>query len=386
MDNNIMRTQDLDISDLNLQEEDEKILNAVEKLNSSKKDNIIDNDNLTEDTFENLESIDTNNSINSNSNNDLQDNDIVDKQNNNETEQNTNEDDINEEEQDNNEKEEDSNEEDNNEIKENEIDANEEKDNEIEEKEEDNNEEDINLDDIQNHVLNLNTSSSDNKEEILKVLAKAGITANISIKTSKQRITDKLIYEDENDKTMATCRANPMHVFNITELNEEDQKRVKKHGLCLHCLNILEQANEIKQAIGQIRLSNNSSSNSSTAKGISAGQQIRKMFTNAISQYSDKDIMNFTDKNYSLQHFKLAYPLLLDITGKSAAEIKILKLDKKGHPRYSPRIYTINNKQYLMTNDLYSKNLEKFKETFKALNFITEEDEEDNNEDINNEE
>lgn len=372
MDNNIMRTQDLDISDLNSQEEDEKILNAVEQLNSSKKDN----DNPTEDTFENLESIDTNNSINFNSNNDLQDNDIIDEQNNNEID----EDEIKDNEEDNEEENNDekNNEEIDNEIKDNEIDSNEEQNNE--DTNEDTNEDDINLDDIQNHVLNLNTSSSDNKEEILKVLAKAGITANISIKTPKQRIVDKLIYEDENDKTMATCRANSMHVFDITELSEEDQKRVKKHGLCLHCLNILEQANEIKQAIGQIRLSNNnSSSNSSVTKGISAGQQIRKMFTNAISQYSDKDIMNFTDKNYSLQYFKLAYPLLLDITGKSAAEIKILKLDKKGHPRYSPRIYTINNKQYLMTNDLYSKNLEKFKETFKALNFITEEDEDNNN-------
>ena len=354
-----INTQDLNLSDLELQDDDKAILSQIDDniiSNDSQSDtiDINDNENYTEINNDNNEENniieEDNANINENINNDNKedieflDNNIVE----NEEEENINKENIDKDNNedieflDNNITEENNNEEvlDNNIIHEDIIDIND---------EEDNNDEDINLDAIQNKILTLNASSSDNKKEILKVLAKAGITANISIKTtaSSNRVHDKLLYEDENDKTLATCRANSMHVFDITELTEEEQKEAKKYGLCKHCLNILQQANEIKQAIGQVRLSSNKSSTTSNInKGISAGQQIRKMFTNAISLYSDKDLMNFTDKTYSLQYFKLAYPLLLDITNKTAAEIKILKLDKKGHPRYSPRIYSINNHQF----------------------------------------
>lgn len=218
------------------------------------------------------------------------------------------------------------------------------------------------------NIINKDKNKDLDQEQLKKILASAGIQINISPKKSK--INDKLIYEDD-DKNIASCQFDHSHKFDITTLTADEQEKVKKYGICLNCLHILEEAEKIKQSIGKVKTTTTSSR---VAGQISAGQQIRNMLVQAIPNIKSEHLMNFTDKNYSLQNFKLAYPLLLDITNKDNSTIKQLKNDKKGHARYSPKIYHIDNRQFLMTNDLYDKNLEKVKNTFLNLGLIEEEE------------
>ena len=97
------------------------------------------------------------------------------------------------------------------------------------------------------------------------------------------------------------------------------------------------------------------------------GFQIRELVKGPVDKLDKKTLKKLQDAEFCKTNFKLQYALLLDITGKAEDEIKVLRKDQKGHVRYSPQIYTINKRSYLMTNDLYSKNLTPIQEFFAKL-------------------
>ena len=230
-----------------------------------------------------------------------------------------------------------------------------------------------------NETINNNTTNTNNttaamalkisgitQEQLLQILKNAGVdTTQVNITTKEvktPKINDKLTYTDDS-KTFAICTANHEHVFNINELDEATKIESMKSGLCPHCLNIMKQAAEIKAASG-FRTRTVTSNKPSAEK---PGFQIREILKANLNNINDELLAQLQDKDFSRSNFKLAYPMLLNITGMSAEEIKIARKDAKQHDRYSPQVYTINGQQFLLTNDLYGKNLEPIANFFNKL-------------------
>lgn len=216
-------------------------------------------------------------------------------------------------------------------------------------------------------MANVNTSSIKvsgiSQEQLMQLLANAGITdAQVTAAIRKPKVVDYLTYTDET-KTMAVCKANPNHVFNVMELDEETHTAVMKSGLCPDCLAIMKQAAEIKAASG-FRTRAATDNRPSADK---PGFQIREIVKNNLSNLDDETLAKLQDKQFSKEHFKLAYAMLLDITGMSNDEIKVARMVGK-HARYAPAVYTVGDKQFMLTNDLYAKNLQPIKEFFEAFN------------------
>ena len=47
--------------------------------------------------------------------------------------------------------------------------------------------------------------------------------------------------------------------------------------------------------------------------------------------------------------------------------------DNKGRSRYSPQVYEFEDRQFVLTNDLYAKNVEKVRNLFTKLGLISAE-------------
>ena len=194
--------------------------------------------------------------------------------------------------------------------------------------------------------------------EILQQFATAqGMELTISNKKSKN--ADHLDYIDD---THAICSADKNHQFDISILDNNILQKCKQTGLCPNCLEILDQATQIKQHMVRTRrFVNNQPSEEK------AGYQIRQILKNNINNINDDLLINLQEHDFCKNQFKLSYPMLLDITNKSTEEVKILRKDQKGYTRYSPQEYIINDGKYLLTNNLYPKNLNLIKNYFDQL-------------------
>ena len=184
-------------------------------------------------------------------------------------------------------------------------------------------------------------------------------------KQQKVKEIDHLNYTSE-DKKIAICLAHEEHQFNIDEINDEELKiKCKRTGLCPKCLSILDEAEIIRKKMARTRkfVDNQPSEEK-------PGYQIREIIkANADNLAKDKkSIKALQDTDFCKTKFKLQYALLLDITGKDAEEISVLRKDAKGYVRYSPQKYVIGKRIYLLTNDLYAKNLASIQEFFTRFN------------------
>jgi len=184
---------------------------------------------------------------------------------------------------------------------------------------------------------------------------------NITLTNKHNKNIDHLNYMDD-EKTIAACLADNNHQFIINELDEETLKKCKQTGLCPKCLSILDEATHIKSCMARTRrfVDNQPSEEK-------AGYQIREILKNNINNINDDLVLNLQDADFCKREFKLSYPMLLDITNKTSDEIKILRRDTKGYNRYSPQVYKINNNSYLLTNNLYPKNLTLIRSYFEKL-------------------
>jgi len=204
-------------------------------------------------------------------------------------------------------------------------------------------------------------------QEQLQLLAAFAAQNGLQIGQSKQQKAkeiDHLNYKDEA-RTMAICLAHSEHEFAINEITDEELKtRCKRTGLCPTCLAILDEAEIIKKKMARTRqfVDNQPSADK-------PGFKIRELIkTNANNLAKDKKTMKILmDAEACKAKFKLQYALLIDITGKNDEEISLMRKDDKGYTRYSPQQYTIGKKVYLMTNDLYAKNLQPIQEFFKQV-------------------
>ena len=182
---------------------------------------------------------------------------------------------------------------------------------------------------------------------------------------SKTKEIDRLNYADE-EKVVAICLAHDEHQFKIDEITDEELKiKCKRTGLCPRCLAILDEAELIKKKMARTRqfVSNQPSEDK-------PGFKIREIIkTNADKIAKNKTMLKqLQDADFCKKTFKLQYALLLDITGKNAEELAASRKDAKGYVRFSPQQYQIGKKLYLLTNDLYAKNLAPIQDYFAQLN------------------
>ena len=184
---------------------------------------------------------------------------------------------------------------------------------------------------------------------------------NVTIANKRHKNVDHLNYVDEEKQT-AICLADNQHQFKINDLDEELVKKCKQTGLCPDCIKILDEATHIKSCMAKTRTFVNNQPSEEKA-----GYQIRQILKDNINNINDDLLINLQDADYCRQEFKLNYPMLLDITNKTNDEIKSLRKDSKGYNRYSPQVYVINNNNYLLTNNLYPKNLTLIRSFFEKL-------------------
>ena len=219
-----------------------------------------------------------------------------------------------------------------------------------------------------NNTINNNTIKLENlSAEQLQLLAAFAAQNGMKLgqpKQQKVKEVDHLNYTSE-DKQIAICLAHEEHKFSINDVNDEELKtRCKRTGLCPKCLAILDEAEIIKKKMARTRqfVDNQPSADK-------PGFKIRELVKNNTDKLTkDKKTMKILmDAETCKAKFKLQYALLIDITGKNPDEIALLRKDSKGYVRYSPQKYTIGKKIYLMTNDLYSKNLDPIVEFFDQL-------------------
>jgi hypothetical protein len=87
----------------------------------------------------------------------------------------------------------------------------------------------------------------------------------------------------------------------------------------------------------------------------SAGKQIREMFESVIPKLKDEQLEILTSAEKTKEVLKIRYAFLKKSTDN--------KDDRKvnGNARYGAKTISINDVEYWMTNDLYSRNIEVFK-------------------------
>ena len=214
-----------------------------------------------------------------------------------------------------------------------------------------------------NNTIKLENLSAEQLQLLAAFAAQNGMKLGAA-KQQKVKEIDHLNYANE-EKTVAICLANDEHQFNINDINDEKLKvRCKHTGLCPHCLAILDEAEIIKKKMARTRqfVDNQPSADK-------PGFKIRELIKNNTDMLikNKKMLQVLMNAEACKAKFKLQYALLIDITGKNPDEISSLRKDSKGYVRYSPQKYTIGKKIYLMTNDLYSKNLNPIVEFFNQL-------------------
>ena len=151
--------------------------------------------------------------------------------------------------------------------------------------------------------------------------------------------------------------------FDISQLNEEDLKKVKKTGMSLKSLAKLDEAEKIKA------LMKGKTINRGPRNAVSAGEQIRQIIAENSSKITAEMMNVLTDKEESRKLFSLAYPLFIEIPANASESGKKEMRKVKGAPRFSAKVWKFDNipdKSFYMTNDLYTRNVEKIAAYFKA--------------------
>ena len=97
-----------------------------------------------------------------------------------------------------------------------------------------------------------------------------------------------------------------------------------------------------------------------TKETIRPGVAVRTMLADMITngKVTAEVMAVMTDKEASAKNFGLRYPLLKEVD--TNAELKP-QLVVYGKPRYGVKTIDIDNKAYVVTNDIYKANVPKFK-------------------------
>ena len=226
----------------------------------------------------------------------------------------------------------------------------------------------INSSEINNHSSfdDKNSSLDDNHSTLNDKNLALDDLSKIDLKSIPFNVLQAILKEKNFEIEVPHC----LHcnkIIDINTLNKDEKARFNKDGLCPECAEIVDQADEINIAMKVTsRKARNHDDDSN-------GSKARSLILKAIPKLTDELIQKFTEDKYSYDNFGLLYPLFLDITGKSFAEVNVLRKNK-GHNRYTQVTYKVGDRTMLITNDIYVKNVIKIRQKFVELGLIDDED------------
>ena len=153
--------------------------------------------------------------------------------------------------------------------------------------------------------------------------------------------------------------------FDISLLTEEELTNAKKTGLSPVSFAKYQEGEKIKALMKNV-----SGKARAPRTGASAGEQVRAIVTAHADLIDESAMMMFMSKDESKKSMSLAYPLFIEIpSGASEAERKEMR-KVKGANRFASQVWTFKNlpeREFFMTNDIYSKNIAKVEAVFSNL-------------------
>lgn len=134
---------------------------------------------------------------------------------------------------------------------------------------------------------------------------------------------------------------------------------VNEHGLCPKCLTEKVGAPETGEA-GVVAVNNQSKQKEVVEEiKVGPGRAIRDAFSRLVidGKVTDSVLSILTDSEATARELGIRYAFLKEFN----PDVPIKELTYvKSHARYSSKPIVVNDKQYLVTNDLYSKNVSRF--------------------------
>ena len=157
-------------------------------------------------------------------------------------------------------------------------------------------------------------------------MAELEITMNAEPKKSLVTSQYNFMKKDEHGNAVCTkCN----HTFGMKELTAINKANMRGLGLCPECYNAYKKATKL-----------------------SAFAQLRNAIISA--NLSDKQVAYLLDRNFTQLRSGIAYNIIIPYD-KDSPKTEQLQRYKKA--RYSAQPITIANKDYLLTNDVYLRNI-----------------------------
>lgn len=210
----------------------------------------------------------------------------------------------------------------------------------------------------QNITLKITDSNID-VANIQALLASQGISVNFEVSSSVEKIKKygKLQIIDKNTAYCLGCESN----FDLSLIDDDEKLDfARKNGLCPHCMAKVLEARAIMKKVKMHFETEQVIKNEKSAKAI-----VLEMLG---SMKLNKGIMDqLTDRDFCKKNMGLTFPLFKIYDANTDLDEQ---RKANGYIKYGKQIYKINRKSYLMSNDLYHRNIEQIRNTFVALNII----------------
>ena len=202
--------------------------------------------------------------------------------------------------------------------------------------------------------------SAENREILDSILAQSSIAYEIREILAKKK--SKVQFAENGNGVCIHCHTK----FDYDSLNDDDKSLVDKYGLCPACAHKYEEGQSIKQSMKVNGITTRKTPSIRT--GQKPGEVIRNLIKNSEHLLNAAIIDELND---ATKMMKLAFPLFKMIPeGATENEIKELKKDTHGRSRYSNMSITVDGNKYLITNDLYDKNVTPITDMFASLGLI----------------
>ena len=218
-----------------------------------------------------------------------------------------------------------------------------------------------------NVTLKVNGSNIDlaalSAEKQAALAAIFGEGVKVEVATSKKKEVNRLQMK-EGSETIAIDKFSGEE-FDITQLSDEELANAKKTGLSPVSYSKYEEGQKIRDLLKSTKVGTPRVRNA-----VSAAQQVKDAIKANASKVDDKVLATLVNADESKKLFGLHYPLLLEIPeGASDAEKKEMR-KVNGNYRFASVVWNFNNKAFFMTNDIYSRNVDRLVDYFNKLSEI----------------
>lgn len=146
--------------------------------------------------------------------------------------------------------------------------------------------------------------------------------------------------------------------YSMKKMDEAQTALAHETGLCPHC-----QANDVLVAkFSPVKQQPVVKS----APAVKPGKAVREAFMNLVDAgvVNGQVLTDFQDKEFILKHTGIKYAFIKEVDANVDLKEQTFVY---GKARYSTKPLTIGGKQYLVTNDIYAKNVDRFMNLVKSF-------------------